>query len=314
MRFHTAVGNVLTELASPDFRRHNRCFIEGMMNFKATLILLFLSFTGATSLSYATPRVSVQCDHQQGGGYWWNYCFYQTAGSTSKDVLYYFHGIHGNEYEWQNSPDYEKVYEVWGAAAPKVISISYGSAWLLAQKNSSPRSGLYDNFVDTAMPTIEAELKLQPAHRLLFGLSMGGFNAAQIYLKNSDLFTKFALACPAITSIGPYSSIEEILAYEKRTDASPADVNTALYLSHVYFPTPQDWNNAAPIAQATATVRADAPPLYVSGGMQDQYGFEEGAQAFVSAVNAKGARAKWVSLPGPHCTWDVEGTALFLIQ
>jgi S-formylglutathione hydrolase FrmB len=202
---------------------------------------------------------------------------------------------------------------LWGNSAPVVISITYGSAWLLAEQNESGYSGLYENFVKVALPTIEKTRNIHPEHRMLMGLSMGGFNAAQVYLKNPELFTKVALACPAITTVGPYSGADEIAAYTARTHALSNYVNNALYLSSNYYPSQEAWDRADSIALANTQITSDSPPLYISGGMQDEYGFFEGAAEFASIAASKGVSATWVPLRGRHCTFDWQGTARFFI-
>jgi pimeloyl-ACP methyl ester carboxylesterase len=282
-------------------------------------IVGILFFSGSVSASFAqtaTPTPAfpqVTCTQSSGGGFWYDYCIHKVATSTNPDVLYYLHGLNGSQYEWEDGPFYSQIYALWGNQAPTVVSITYGSIWLLAQTNGSGLSGLYDNFVNTALPGIETANSLHPRRRLLFGLSMGGFNAAELYLKNPTLFAEVALACPAITTVGPYDGSNAIDDYIHRTHASAGDVDEAIYVSESYFPTEADWLKAAPLTLVN-NVNASFPPLYVSGGLQDQYGFFEGASQFVSAVNAHGGKANWNPLQGGHCTFDWQGTALFFLQ
>jgi pimeloyl-ACP methyl ester carboxylesterase len=284
----------------------------------ACVVGIIFSFANISASVAQTPTAppalpNVTCTQSSGGGYWYDYCLHKVGTSTNPDVVYYLHGLNGSQYEWEDSPYYSQIYALWGNQAPTVVSITYGSIWLLAQTNSSGYSGLYENFVNTALPAIETANSLKPRRRLLFGLSMGGFNAVELYLKNPNLFASVALACPAITTVGPYDGSNAINNYINRTNASAYDVNEAIYVSETYFPTEADWLNAAPLTLVN-NVNASFPPLYVSGGMQDQYGFFEGASQFVAAVTARGAKASWTPLQGGHCTFDWQGTSLFLLQ
>jgi S-formylglutathione hydrolase FrmB len=269
--------------------------------------------TGTGPASIAAPAVDVNCYQSTTTGFWYHYCVHKAEASTSQDVIYYFHGIRGSEYEWESSPYFSQIYTLWGNAAPIVVSVSYGSTWLLAERNGSRYSGLYENFVTVALPSIESSRNIHPAHRMLMGLSMGGFNAAQVYLKNPELFTKVGLACPAITTVGPYSDADAIGNYTARTHALSSYVNNALYLSSEYFPNATAWSEADPIALANARLTPNYPALYVSGGLQDEYGFFEGAAQFATIASSHGVSATWVPLPGRHCTFDWEGTARFFI-
>jgi pimeloyl-ACP methyl ester carboxylesterase len=272
-----------------------------------------LLFIATSHIASATPNVQIQCAAGPAGGFPYHYCVHQVPGSTSTDVIYYFHGIGGSEKEWQYLPGFSTTYQVWGPTAPTVISISYGTAWLLATHNSSPYSGMYEHLSQAVLPFLETTFNLHPARRMLMGLSMGGFNASQLYLKNPELFSKVVLACPAITSVGPNDSAAEIAAYQQRTGALSQNIQTAMQLSRTFFPTQADWNGVSIVSQANLVVNATYPPLYVSEGLQDEYGFQEGSKALVDAVTAKGAKATWVPLTGHHCTFDIEGSALFFL-
>ncbi|MBC7396621.1 MAG: esterase [Bdellovibrionales bacterium] len=276
------------------------------------MFLSILLFFSANSFA-DTYDVKVHCGNDEQAGVKWKFCEYKVPGSNNDSVLYYLHGLRGDEYEWQNSPNFVKTYGLWGFSAPTVVTLSYGSTWLLAEKNNSPRSGLYEHFTQIALPAIEKRLNLKPQRRLLMGASMGGFNASQVYLKNPELFAKVSLACPAITSIGPYDSAEVVAAYQERTGAYDEYVRTALTISAAYFPDQASWDKSAPIAQATERVQASHPPLYVSGGTEDEFGFQEGGELFAKAARDKGAQVVWKAVPGLHCSFDVIGNAIFLL-
>ena len=126
------------------------------------------------------------------------------------------------------------------------------------------------------------------------------------------MFTKVALLCPAITSLKPYAHDQEINDYIARTGAYRANVNNTLYLMQGYYQTDSAWNRAAPIANAEASVTSSFPPLFVSVGAQDQYGFFEGAKAFADAARSHGAQAKYVLVQGYHCAFDSKAAVEFL--
>ena len=291
---------------------HHDYMNENKFDLKIMFFVISLIFT--QSAFAVSPELQIQCGHDEQDGIGWNYCDHQLAGSTSQDVLYYFHGLYGSELEWQNSLVLDETYAAWGLSAPRVITISYGTVWLLAEKNEGQASGLYEHLVHTALPYLEKQLHVNPVHRLLMGASMGGFNASQVYLKNPELFYKVALACPAITSVSPYASSDEISSYISRTGALNSYVDTALRLSSIYFPSPESWSQSDPIELAKQRVTEKFPDLFVSGGTEDEFGFQEGGKIFAETVALKGAKATWTALPGLHCTYDVSGTAQFLIS
>lgn len=143
---------------------------------------------------------------------------------------------------------------------------------------------------------------------------MGGFNAAQLYLKRGSLFKRAALLCPAITSISPFATKEEVDAYMKRTGAKPFNVLSAISLAKQFFPTAEEYNASAPLVVADKYLGPDSPPVHVSCGMQDGYGFQEGAKMFADlALDRKVPEATWQELEGGHCTFDAKAVADFIL-
>ncbi len=261
----------------------------------------------------AVPGLEIQCGFEQSSGFHYGYCIHEMKGSVSKDVLFYFHGIGGSEYDWQKSDLLQKTYASWGIVAPAVISISYGSLWLLASQNTSRYSGLYEHFLKQALPKLEEKLKVHPQHRLLMGLSMGGFNASQIYLKNPELFSKIIFACPAISSLSPFADEVKVEAYVDRTHASLFNVEQANLLTRVYFPNVNSWSKADPLVIANQVITSQFPSIYVSCGESDEYGFFEGAKLLTDAAVKHGAHAILKLVPGKHCSYDAEAGAAFVI-
>jgi pimeloyl-ACP methyl ester carboxylesterase len=284
------------------------------MNKFKLLVVAFLFQSFGLTLAYAdVPNLQIQC-YSVGSTRDFGYCIHKIKDSKSTDVLYYLHGAGSSEYEWQSLAALPKIYAAWGANAPAVISVSYGATWMLAEKNNSGYSGLFEHFTQNAMPWMEKYLGFTPTRRMIAGLSMGGFNASQLYLKKPGLFARAAFLCPAITSVSPYASSADIEAYVERTGASWAYVNRAMYLSQTYYPTSADWDKAAPVALASQVVTADSAPVFVSVGAQDQYGFQEGAKAFYDAIVAKGASAQWSLVQGGHCSFDVDAAVAFMTK
>jgi pimeloyl-ACP methyl ester carboxylesterase len=284
------------------------------MNKLKLLLVPFAFQVFGLTVAYAdAPKLDIKC-YSVASTRDFGYCTHQVKGSTNHEVLYYLHGAGSSEYEWQNSTALSNVYEAWGTNAPAVITISYGRTWMLAEKNDSSYSGLLEHFTEVAMPWAEKQLGYVPTSRILIGLSMGGFNASQLYLKRPGLFRKVELLCPLITNVSPYDSYDAINAYTQRTRAQPNQVARALNLTQTYYPNAAIWNQAAPIALANATVSSASAPIFVSVGAQDEYGFFEGAKAFADQVTAKGGMAKFILVQGGHCSFDAAAAVEFITQ
>lgn len=248
----------------------------------------------------------------------WGYCVSRAEGSTNTDVLYYFHGKGGNKKSWADASNYPAVMqERWkgaGKGAPTTVAISFGKIWLLAEKNSSKKSGLLEFVAEQAIPYIEQkQFGGSVANRLLLGESMGGFNGAQLVLKHPGLFKKAALVCPAIGALSPYDGSKAEEDYIRRTGARRWNVMLVLHLLREYFPDQESWMKSAPLTVGRTQLGGATPELHVSCGQKDEYGFFEGAKLFADLARDHGVPAIWEPLSGGHCAADPAALAAFLV-
>jgi len=285
------------------------------MFYKITLLIILISIGSATQWK---PRpglqIKTECETDTSKAITYSYCIHSIAGSLNHDVIYYLHGLNGNEHDWINSDFSAKAYQKWGNQAPTVLTISYGPLWILAEKNPRQKSGLFEHFTQIALPNLESKLEFTPAHRILIGASMGGFNASQLYLKKPYLFSKVILACPAITSVGPFSNSSDINTYISRTGADQSSVIRGLEMIKQYYSDDQIWKQSSPILLVSKLVNPSFPPIHVSCGSTDRFGFFDGAKIFVDSIRQQGAQAEWSIVPGPHCSFDEADVIEFSYQ
>ena len=276
---------------------------------------LGLGFLFFTSIASAETDFTSTCQVHQ-DSVTWNSCVFTTVGSTSPDVVFYLHGIGGSEQEWATFHGLNDIRDSWthsGQQAPRIVTVSFGKAWLLAEKNSSKNSGLFELFTESVLPALEQELGGIKGRKILFGLSMGGFNAVQILLKKPKLFSKVVLACPALTHVSPYDSNADIQAYIDRTHADPLRVLRAVALARITYPDAKTWQTGDPFLLGNSLIGADSPPVLIHVGTEDEYGFFEGDQAFAELIQEKSTNElQWVLMKGGHCTFDAEKIAQFI--
>src|SRR5262249_10145204 len=125
----------------------------------------------------------------------WAYCVTRTEGSANPDVVFYLHGIFDDENRWSTEDLALGIQSRWkdsGVQAPTVVAVNFGRVTLLTEKNESKLSGLLDVFLNDSIPYIERTHALAGGRRILYGESMGGFNALQAYLKAPELFSRVA--------------------------------------------------------------------------------------------------------------------------
>jgi predicted esterase len=247
----------------------------------------------------------------------WSYCVTESVGSNNLDVLYFLHDAHDNEKTWENDKVTRAIRDEWarrGFRAPRVVTVSFGDIWLLAEKNTSKDSGLFEMFTREIMPAIESRISPSVGRRYLLGISMGGFNALQLALKKGELFEKAVILCPAIAGVSPHSTSDEISAYIKRNKASGLRVKAMFKIARHFYPDESSYRAADPLAVIQSAPLSTIPPLQISCGSADEFGFYEGASRFASLAQRAGVKVEWRSLQGGHCAADAGSAAAFLTQ
>ncbi len=253
---------------------------------------------------------------------WNNYgfCIWRHQGSKSTDVVYYFHGNGGDETSW-DTPEHRALYSEWtalGIDAPIVISVSFGTTWFLSEQTGFLSRSYYDSFVDGVVSTVEAQLGHPVTTRTLMGESMGGFNAARLYLRAPQLFQRAAVLCPAILTLGPHSSKPDVSAYLSRHQPYVRRDLVELWLKKMVkeYPTHDVWLAHDPVAFASIT-NSKWIPLYLLIDDHDAFGFNEGAFFFRQALITRGAPLESVVIKnGAHCEQSadsIQRLAKFLV-
>jgi pimeloyl-ACP methyl ester carboxylesterase len=135
------------------------------------------------------------------------------------------------------------------------------------------------------------------------GESMGGMNAAMLSLAAPTTFSKVALVCPALFTVGPYSTQEEVEAYIARHQPYILrdKVEQANALGAEEFPTAELYDQHNPILWAQRTQNG-FPPYYISMNTRDEYGVHEGASVFADMLRMRGQDPTFVAIVGlGHC-------------
>lgn len=256
------------------------------------------------------------------------FCTHIPKDSRNLDLVYYLHGRGNNEKTWNETNYYpEQIRQQWKRTRedfPTVVSISFGGVWLLAEKNASDMSGLWEVFLKQIMPIVEKAVGGVKGKRVLVGESMGGFNSAQLALKTS-LFARAAILCAPMSEVSPFASdaeiqswIEKSSAWKVYKDSAPDNVKSTvdgiIQLSKAFYPTQADWDRANPIILARNANADAAPRFYVAAGFYDPYLTYEGNQAFYKALLAKGVNVDWRPQWGGHCSMDIPSLARFIVM
>lgn len=292
-----------------------------MKNLARSILFLFLvpfnaysqqeSIDGGADLNPSPSNYSCGIETQAGLSF--KYCFHQGDRQSTRDIVYFFHGLEGNEKTWFTQKMGTAVLErIWhkNGYDPSIVTVSFGDVWLLVNNS---RFKLLPFFQQIVMPFLENKIGYQgKGRRLLIGQSMGGLNAAMASLRLQGTFSKVALLCPAITSVGPYSSPHEIDHYIFTTGADPEHVELMLKLSKGFFINTADWNQHDPL-KLIPKVKVK-PRFFISTGVVDEYGFDVGSEIFTRLSRRYGFKTWFVPAPGAHCDFDRSSTAKFIME
>jgi len=226
----------------------------------------------------------------------------QTVEAKTSPIIYFLHGAGMSHHSWATSNvgrrarayALEKGYE-----HPIVVTFSMGANWLLTEPK------VLNAFVNSFMPYIEGRLP-HNGMRGVWGLSMGGYNGFQLYLKKYEFFDVFTLGCPAVSTISPFSSDEEVLAYIRRTGASSQLVFNMKRAFKKFFSTTESWDqhDVLKLAKDLDQKRL-LPPLSFSCGDKDEFGFQEGNGLLAEILTSKQLAVSYTELDGTHCEMDI---------
>lgn len=248
----------------------------------------------------------------QGVGY--RFCYRKLNTTNSNDIIYFFHGLEGSEETWftqyLGTLIIQKWWRHWGYR-PRIVTISFGPEWLLVNNQRFPLLSLFKRNI---MPILEEKMGgIKSGRRNLIGQSMGGFNAALAALKSPGSFSRVALLCPAIATVGPYSSNREIESYIERTGASRKLVDKMLSISRAVFIDQNDWRQHDPLALIQRYSSATKSKFHISVGVADDYGFQEGSEKFHKLAKAELFSSTWQLMPGGHCNFARQAAARFIM-
>ncbi|KYG63808.1 hypothetical protein AZI86_13375 [Bdellovibrio bacteriovorus] len=233
----------------------------------------------------------------------YKYCYTTYNRTPTSAVLYYLHGGGGDEHEWtQISQSLNKSWGQDAAGAPVVVNISFGPYWLLVPENSSAQSGLVEIFGNTIIPQMEKLVLGRAAQkRWLMGLSMGGFNGAQV-IGNlpAGTFQRALLACPAIVDLSPWASDNELLDYVKKHGADLRTLKAIAQIAQPFVPDSATWHEVISPFTLLTPIRQNVSSLFIATNQQDRT-FQYGGNLFAKKIREQKSDVKFESWSGGHC-------------
>lgn len=224
------------------------------------------------------------------------------AAEDPDAVLFYLHYATGDERSAARVgvlQSFYRSYERAGRRPPRVFTISYGGHWLLSDHPGRRQTVSRADF-EALLRRLE---KSPPKRRYLWGMSMGGYNAAEEALSSPRDWTAVVLQCPALADVDPF--------------APPARGFTAvqkegLALFNYRLGGPAVWAEENPLVLARRP--GPEPPFLIETNAADEYGFQPGARALAAELKSSGGSETLRVLPGGHCAVDGNAAAHFLLS
>lgn len=289
--------------------RFIRCFV---------IILLFTSI-GAKS-SWTNTSLAPNC-FQDNSPRSYKVCLHPGAPNNSNTILY-FHGLGGNEAKWGTGNHYSNellnTLEVQGIPRPQVISISFGFAWFLVEKNTAPDSGLLEAFFDSILPKLEKLLPLAPTNYWIIGESMGGFNSLYSALfpqKFSAPISHVVSLCPAMVEMSPYDTRENQERIRKTIGMTQDKFFNYVTISKRFIGNHLEWLRLNPFQKVSEILVPQNTKFHVSCGTSDSWGFHLGAEKISKLLDETLTPTEWKSYTGEgHCAVHANDVANFLLN
>lgn len=233
-----------------------------------------------------------------------NYCVALPAGYESSrvryPVMYFLHGLFEDEQRWaeRGGKDILDGLLAKGQVGPFIVVLpNAGKTFYVNSFDGRVR--YEDYFVQELVPFIDQKYRTiaDPAHRGIFGISMGGYGALHLAMRHPDLFGSVSAQSAALLPKFP--------------DPLPTSGRWGFYarvvqepfgnpLNQSYF----DANN--PLTLAEHPEAFQGLKIYFDCGKEDRYGFNEGNSMLDQILTSKHVPHQFALRDGNH-GWDYEG-------
>jgi len=209
-------------------------------------------------------------------------------------VLYYLHGLGDNEQSLLNSGGWDLISEVRSQGKVGdfiVLAPSAGHTFYINSENGNVR--YEDFFMKEFMPQMEKKYRTEGTRstRGITGVSMGGYGALRFAFKYPNEFAAVSAQMPALIAELP-----------KNIGSGPGSLGDLLSdvfgppFNRAYF----DRNNVFHFARTDSVAELKAMKIYFDVGNNDDYGFEQGAQALDQLLKSRGIPHEFHIYPGRH--------------
>jgi S-formylglutathione hydrolase FrmB len=219
---------------------------------------------------------------------------YDTDKTTQYPVLYFLHGLGGNEQVLLESGGMNEIEDLRAANKIKeflVVAPNGGRSFYINSRDGKVR--YEDFFVKEFIPFIESHYRIHATReeRGITGVSMGGYGALRLGLKYPELFGSMSAHSAAL--------IDKLPNF-KGTDDQTAGIARVLGGSFGDPVDPKYWERESPFTIARAAVKSAEWKIYFDCGTDDDFGFNVGAQQFHDLLVSRAIPNEFHLYPGGH--------------
>ena len=217
---------------------------------------------------------------------------YDTQKTRRFPVLYFLHGLGGNEQWLVTSGGWNLIEDLWQQDRIReflIITPDGDTSFYINSRNGRDR--YEDFFIREFLPFVDQNYrtKAERQSRGIGGVSMGGYGALHLAFRYPQLFTSVSANSAALI--------------ERLPDVRFADPRHSPLLRILgAFGAPPDetfWNRNNPFTLAR-TARLQGLKIYFDCGTEDDYGFEKGAQEFHVLLESLRIPHEFHLYPGGH--------------
>src|SRR5271154_6804606 len=222
---------------------------------------------------------------------------YDADKSSSYPVVYFLHGLGGNEQLLLNSGGMNMIQDLRDQKRIGeflIVAPDAGRSFYINSRDGKVR--YEDFFIREFLPYIESHYRIraEKKSRGITGVSMGGYGALRFALRYPDLFVAVSAHSPAL--------IEKLPNIKVSNDQAAA---VAAVLGKA-FGSPVDaafWERESPFTIVKNELRPAGLQIYFDCGAEDEFGFNKGNEQFHQLLTTHGIPHEFHLYPGGH-DWE----------
>ncbi|HEY0703182.1 MAG TPA: alpha/beta hydrolase family protein [Candidatus Acidoferrales bacterium] len=219
---------------------------------------------------------------------------YDTDKTTQYPVLYFLHGLGGNEQVLLESGGMNEIEDLRAAGKISeflVVAPNGGRTFYINSRDGKVR--YEDFFIKEFIPYIESHYRIhaERGQRGITGVSMGGYGALRFGLKYPELFDAVSAHSAAL--------VDKLPKFDAPEDET-AGIARILGGSFGNPVDPKYWERESPFTIVRTSPKPAGLAIYFDCGTDDDFGFNVGAQKFHDLLTSRGIPNEFHLYPGGH--------------